>query len=183
VPLGPKAKEVVKRYLVPNIEAFLFAPSMASQERAERMRQERRTPCWPSHLAAKAKQKAKSPRRKPGERYKVGSYTTAIKRACSFAFPPPEHLGPKVLDSGKPETKRAWLERLTAEGKKAELAAWTKAHNWHSNRLRHQRAKEVKREAGLDAARAVLGQKTVQVTEHYATLDIAKGAEVMAKMG
>jgi hypothetical protein len=34
---------------------------------------------------------------------------------------------------------------------------------------------------GLDVARAVLGHKSPIITEHYATLDVAKAAEVMAK--
>jgi hypothetical protein len=45
------------------------------------------------------------------------------------------------------------------------------------------RALELKREAGLDVARAVLGHRSPVITEHYATLDIATAAQVMAKLG
>jgi integrase len=55
--------------------------------------------------------------------------------------------------------------------------------HWHAHQLRHLRALELKRAAGLDAARAVLGHRSPQITEHYAGLDIAKGAEIMAKIG
>src|SRR5258705_443822 len=55
--------------------------------------------------------------------------------------------------------------------------------HWHPHQLRHTRALELKREAGLDVARAVLGHKCPAITEHYATLDIAKAAEVMGKIG
>jgi integrase len=55
--------------------------------------------------------------------------------------------------------------------------------HWHPHQLRHTRALELKREFGLDVARAVLGHKSPVISEHYATLDVAKAAEVMAKMG
>lgn len=55
--------------------------------------------------------------------------------------------------------------------------------HWHPHQLRHTRALELKREAGLDVARAVLGHRSPAITEHYATLDIAKATEVMAKLG
>ena len=64
-----------------------------------------------------------------------------------------------------------------------QLKAWQKAHRWHPHQLRHTRAMELKREAGLDVARAVLGHRSPIITEHYATLDVAKAAEVMARIG
>jgi integrase len=55
--------------------------------------------------------------------------------------------------------------------------------HWHPHQLRHLRALELKREVGLDVARAVLGHRSPVITELYATLDIAKGAEAMARLG
>jgi integrase len=55
--------------------------------------------------------------------------------------------------------------------------------HWHPHQLRHLRALELKREFGLDVARAVLGHKSPVVAEHYATLDVARAAEAMAKLG
>jgi integrase len=55
--------------------------------------------------------------------------------------------------------------------------------HWHPHQLRHLRALELKRAAGLDVARAVLGHSSPSVTEMYATLDVAAGAEIMAKIG
>jgi integrase len=54
---------------------------------------------------------------------------------------------------------------------------------WHVNQLRHTKATEIRREAGLDAARAVLGHRTPVVTEVYAEVDMGKAAEVMARLG
>jgi integrase len=55
--------------------------------------------------------------------------------------------------------------------------------HWHPHQLRHTRALELKREAGLEAARAVLGHRSPVITEHYATLDVEKASEVMLKIG
>ena len=46
--------------------------------------------------------------------------------------------------------------------------------------LRHAKATQIRREAGLDAARAVLGHRTPVVTDVYAELDETKAAEIMA---
>jgi integrase len=54
---------------------------------------------------------------------------------------------------------------------------------WHPNQLRHSKATEIRREAGLDAARAVLGHRSPTVTEVYAEVDAAKAAAVMEKLG
>jgi integrase len=55
--------------------------------------------------------------------------------------------------------------------------------HWHPHQLRHTRALELKREFGLDVARAVLGHKSPVIAEHYATLDVGRAAEAMAKIG
>ncbi|MFT2622112.1 tyrosine-type recombinase/integrase, partial [Escherichia coli] len=55
--------------------------------------------------------------------------------------------------------------------------------SWHVNQLRHTKATEIRREAGLDAARAVLGHRSSEVTETYAEVDQAKAAEVMGRLG
>jgi integrase len=77
-------------------------------------------------------------------------------------------------------------DRAIAEAIKRYNAGRPEAEHiphWHPHQLRHTRALELKREAGLDVARAVLGHKSPTLTEHYAGLDIAAAAEVMAKIG
>jgi integrase len=54
---------------------------------------------------------------------------------------------------------------------------------WHPHQLRHTKATEIRREAGLDAARAVLGHRSPAVTETYAEIDQGKAAEVMGRLG
>jgi integrase len=171
--IGPKAQEIIRRYLRLDTQFFLFSPreSMAAFQ-AER-RAKRKSKVQPSQLHRK-RGKAK---RRPGERYTVDSYGKSIDHACDRAFPPPEHLGPMPN-----ETNKAWKARLT-DAEKAQVQQWRKAHRWHPHQLRHTRAAELKRDHGLDAARAILGHRSPVMTEHYAGLDEAKAAEVMARIG
>jgi integrase len=178
VPIGPKAQEIIRRHLKTDLQAYLFTPADSIAEFRAEQRRNRKSKVQPSQ---ESRRKCK-PKRKPGNRYTKSSYANAVADACDRAFPPPEHLGRRVKPSGKRETRKEYQARLT-DVEKAEINAWQKAHRWHPHQLRHTRALELKREAGLDVARAVLGHKSPVITEHYATLDIARAAEVVAKLG
>ena len=139
IPLGPKAQEIVKCYLKPNVEAYLFSPRDAMEARRHKLRQERKTKVQPSQQD----RRKRKPRRLPGERYTPAALGHAVRVAC----------------------ERHGLE------------------HWHPHQLRHSKATEIRREYGLDAARAVLGQHAPQVTELYAELDLNKAVEVARKLG
>lgn len=55
--------------------------------------------------------------------------------------------------------------------------------HWHPHQLRHTAALLIEREHGAEAARATLGHKTLNMTLHYAGIDLKRAAEVAAKMG
>ncbi|HZZ80894.1 MAG TPA: tyrosine-type recombinase/integrase [Gemmataceae bacterium] len=55
--------------------------------------------------------------------------------------------------------------------------------HWHPHQLRHLRALELKREFGLDVARAVLGHRQPCITEHYAGVDTETAMAAMGKVG
>ena len=55
--------------------------------------------------------------------------------------------------------------------------------HWHPHQLRHAKATELRKEAGLDAARVVLGHRSPQITEVYAELDVTKAAAIMERLG
>jgi integrase len=172
--IGPRGQEVLRPWLRLNLNEYLFQPKEARAAFDAERRRNRKSPMTPSQ----AKRRPKSnPKKHPGERYTVSSYDYAIYRACWKAFPPPAPLARRT-----DETKKEWLTRLTDE-QKAELKEWNKAHCWSANQLRHAKATELRREAGLDAARVVLGHRSPQVTEVYAELDTQKAQEVMAKLG
>jgi integrase len=178
VPIGPRAQEIVRRHLKTDIQAYLFSPVDSIAEFRAELRHHRKSKVQPSQ-ESRAKPK---PERRPSQRYTKSSYANAVADACDRAFPPPEHLQPRIKENGKRETRRECLARLT-DAEKEKLKSWRKAHRWHPHRLRHTRAGELKRECGLDVARAVLGHRSPVITEHYATLDTAKAAEVMARLG
>jgi integrase len=54
---------------------------------------------------------------------------------------------------------------------------------WFPHQLRHTAATDIRREFGLDAARAVLGHKSVVITNEYAELDLEKASAVAKAIG
>jgi hypothetical protein len=122
----------------------------------------------------------KRPKRLPGERYTTASYGHAIAEVCARAYPHPVlvELADKDLDAARRAELEAWCE-----ANQAELDAWRKAHRWHPNRLRHNAGTRIRRDFGLDVARAVLGHSSPVVTAVYAELDMAKAADAMARVG
>lgn len=178
VPLGPRAQEIIRRHLKPNVEAYLFSPADSIAEFRAELRAHRKTKVQPSQ----ANRSTRKLKRCPGRRYSKWSYANAVADACDRAFPAPDHLSRRTDPGGKRETMKAFRARLT-EGERVELIVWRKEHRWHPHQLRHTRKQELKREVGLDAARAVLGHRSPIITEHYGDLDIGKATEVMARLG
>jgi integrase len=149
--IGPAAQEVLRPWLRADLEACLFQPREAEAERMEALRRARKSKVQPSQ-ADRSKPGAK---RRPGERYHVGSYRYAISRAVA----------------------KANVERKAADPTAPEIP------NWHPHQLRHSAATRLRREFGLDVARAVLGHSSPVVTEVYAELDAAKAREAMERVG
>ena len=137
----------------------------------------------------------------------IRRYLTTDIQACLFS--PRENMAerartmrlhrktrvqPSQQNRKKKHPKRRLRDSYTVEQYRRAIAEAIERHNrdkpeaehiahWFPHQLRHLRALELKREAGLDVARAVLGHRSPVITEHYATLDIAKGIEVMSKIG
>lgn len=53
---------------------------------------------------------------------------------------------------------------------------------WHTHQLRHTAATEIRSKYGIEAARAVPGHSTVAMPAHYAEIDEAKAAQVIAEI-
>jgi integrase len=94
-------------------------------------------------------------KRRPAERYTTHSYYNAVVSGCKQATRANQEKG--VQDPEVPP--------------------------WHPNQLRHNAATRIRREFGLDAARAILGHTSPVVTEVYAEMDHAKAVSVMEKVG
>jgi integrase len=171
--IGPRAQEVIRPYLGTRLDAYCFSPAESEAQRNAQKRAARKTPLTPSQRARKP---LDSPKRAKRDHYDETSYRNAIYRACDKAFPPPEPLARR-----KGETAQEWKERLT-EVQKEELARWRKEHRWHPNRLRHNRATEL-RCHGLDMVKTILGHTKVETSQIYAEKDLAAARELVAKIG
>jgi integrase len=76
--LGPQAQEIVKEFLRPDLDAYLFSPWLAREERYQALRAKRQSKVPPSqHCRRKA-----NPKKLPGQRYTTYSYRQAIRNAC-----------------------------------------------------------------------------------------------------
>jgi integrase len=87
VPIGPRAQEILRGYLRPELDAALFSPIESERQRKEMMRAARRTPLTPSQRR-RDEQRAKKPRRKLRQAYDTTNYAQAIRRACLAAVAP-----------------------------------------------------------------------------------------------
>jgi integrase len=89
----------------------------------------------------------------PGERYSAQSYGQAIRYGIAKA---------------NREAERTGGDRIP----------W-----WHPHQLRHNAATRLRREFGLDIARAVLGQRSLAAAHIYAELDQAGAVAAVARIG
>jgi integrase len=85
IPLGPKAQEIVRKFLKPDLTAYLFSPADVVAEMHARRRASRKSKPTPSELARRCEG---TPGQKHGRRYRRGSYLQAIVRACRKAGVP-----------------------------------------------------------------------------------------------
>jgi integrase len=165
VAIGPRAQAILAKYLVRALDAALFSPREAEDQRRAMLRAARKTRVQPSQL----NRRLQFPGSGPGERYTTTTYRIAIARGCDRAFPHPTL-------STIPRTKR------TPEQDR-ELREWKSAQRWAPNRLRHARATEVRRTDGLDAAQAILGHSKVSTTQVYAEVNEEKAVRAALATG
>jgi integrase len=169
VPLGPQAKEIVQRRLLGRaVDAFLFSPRESDQWRRLMLHSQRQTPMSCGNVPGS--NRSESPLRTIGDRYTTNSYGRAVAYGCETTCPHPE------LSKIKPS-------ELTAE-QKDELRRWNADHRWTPNQLRHAAATRIRKVAGLEMARVVLGHSTIGVTEaYYAEADMQKASDLMKQIG
>jgi len=111
--------------------------------------------------AARGRPRSASGRR-VGEFYSVAAYRRAIRYAIDQA-------------------NKARRAAAAAAGRDPDQAALLEA--WSPHQLRHAAATAIRAAFGIDAARAVLGHRSVAVAEVYAEIDATLAAKVARKMG
>ena len=153
--VGPKAQDVLRKFLLRDKESYCFAPTESERKRNARRREARQSPMTPSQARRGRK---RHPKRPAGDRYTVNSYRRAIHRAVDLA----NRIRAKADDGTKtPEPMP----------------------KWSPNRLRHSAATEIRKTFGLEAAQVALGHATADVTQIYAERNSTLAAEVMRKIG
>ena len=93
---------------------------------------------------------------------------------------------PSQRDRSKPGASRKPKDRFQVRVYNKAITRACKAagvEHWHVHRLRHTAALLIEREHGAEAARAVLGHRTLNMTLHYSGIDLKKASQVAQAMG
>jgi integrase len=172
--IGPRAQKVLRPWLRLNLEEYLFQPREARAQWEAEKRKNRKSKVPPSQ---QNRRKA-NPKRRPGDHYNVSSYDQAVAKAVRAA-----NVARLCDDCKEAHREKRKLCGLCPEIQACDTCLPKMLPHWHPHQLRHAKATEIRREAGLDAARAVLGHRSPVITEQYAEIDAAKAAAVMERLG
>lgn len=140
IPIGPRAQALLRLYLRPDLEAYVFSPAECARQRYEHMRAARVAPMTPSQRA-RDKSRARTRLRGYKDHYTTQSYALAIWRACDRSGIPrwsPNRLrhsratelrrqfgldtASAILGHSKVETTQIYAERCMDLAAKAALA-------------------------------------------------------------
>ena len=121
IAIGPRAQDVLRRFLnrvpQPAADQPLFSPRQAILELHAGLSRARKTPRWPSHLAASERKRKSERSKEPGEAYSPNSLRGAVHRATRAVGIP---TGPPT-SSGTPP--RAAFERRSVSRQLARYSA------------------------------------------------------------
>ncbi len=87
IEIGPQAQAIIRRHLKADVQAPLFSPREAAEERYRVMRARRKSKVQPSQVC----RKKATPKKLPGEQYDTMSYGKAVKAAAKKASVPHWH--------------------------------------------------------------------------------------------
>jgi integrase len=166
IPLGPRCQEIIRGFLVPEVEAYLFSPRRAMAERSAELRAKRKTRVQPSQQNRRKRRTRKS--RHPGDRYRTSSYGHAIRSACELA---------------DRKLRGDAIKRAIESGEKPPADDVVLVQTWSPNRLRHSFATDIRKEHGIEAAQVMLGHAKLNMTEHYAEKNRELAMKVAARVG
>ena len=132
--IGPKAQQVLARYLLRDPKAFCFTPIEAYEQHYQQRRENRKTPDSCGNGPKPRKQKNFRPC------YDRNSYRRCILRATERAFPIPEAI----------------------ENDAAAIDEWKERFYWRPNQLRKSAATTARKEFDLETAQLVLGHASLR---------------------
>ncbi|NLS97961.1 MAG: site-specific integrase [Planctomycetaceae bacterium] len=155
--IGPKAQDLLRRYLLRDPAAPCFSPAESAALCRERRHEKRKTPLSCGNRPGT--NRTAHPERKPGILYTQDTYRRAIHKAI-----------------GRINAQRR--KAAKEDGEDPELLPL-----WSPNRLRHTAATEIRRAFGLEAAQVTLGHAKADVTQIYAERDSTLAREVAKRIG
>ena len=89
----------------------------------------------------------------------------------------------KVSQKFRDRYDRDSYRRAVKYAVKAAQKAGVDVPDFHPHQLRHTAATRIRKEMGLDAARAMLGHRNLKITDDYAELDQALAGKAAMKLG
>lgn len=158
--IGPKAQEILARYLLRPADSFCFSPAETMAAHYEGRHAARKTPINQGNRPGSNKKRSR--KRPPSDHYTQSSYGHAVAR------------GVKRINAETVER----FKKLGQTPTEADLVP-----RWSPNQLRHAVGTEIRRKFGLEAAQVVLGHARADVTQVYAERDLELAREVAKKIG
>jgi integrase len=171
IALGPRCQAILKPFLTVDLQAPLFSPAKAMEERREELRARRQTRVQPSQQNRRAKH-----RKRPwGTMYTVKSLAKAVARGTELADRAARQDAENV--KAREEGRLPVEVPLKTPNDKRLLA------RWGVNRLRHLYATLAREQYGLEGASAALGHNGLAITTTYAERNLDLARTVAAKIG
>ncbi len=149
---GPKAQEILARYLLRGSDNYCFSPAESDAIRRAALSEKRKTPLSCGNRPGTNRQKA--PRHQPGQKYCPTALNRAVRRACDKADEASRHGRTDVDDETRVVPR------------------------WFVYQLRHTVATELRKAFGLEAAQLVLGHAKADVTQIYAERDLDRAVDL-----
>jgi len=156
IPIGPRAQDVLRRYLLRPAETYCFVPMESERKRLTLRHAARKTPIGYGNRPGTNRRRR--PKRGPGQRYKTREYCNAVRRAV--------------------EKENKLREKEAADRGEVELLP-----KWTPNRLRHSTATMIRKHYGLEGAQVALGHAHANVTEVYAERDLDLAVKIAREVG
>jgi integrase len=177
---GPLAQAILRPWMRTNLTEPIFSPARAMARQRERRAAARRTPLSCGNKPGS--NRVHKPMKSAGEIYTANSFRRAIEVATTAADRAARAKAGQPKCSACAGRGRLDRKRCGPCGGAGYIGDALIPH-WHPHQLRHNYATAIRRQFGLDAAKALLGHRDVRATAIYAELDSARATEIASKIG
>jgi integrase len=161
---GPRAQEILRKYLRPVLTEYLFQPAEGIQWAAEA----RRRVMSPERRRVMDRQNDWRRRMKA----KLGQVRIKQRRPCYESTTYRQSLG-RAIDKAN-----SWAKGGLICDNDTRIVP-----QWHPHQLRHAAATHLREKFGCETARVILGHANLKTTELYAEQDVAKAIHAMREVG